>query len=559
MTLDRPWKRPGAFAYARARLRGILRPPVTVTAASGRMTKDADVPVVMRDGVRLRVNVYRPDGPGPFPVLLCAHPYGKDASLPRATRRGWRPDPQYRIMRQPVRVSFSSETGWEGPDPSWWTQQGYVVVNADLRGAGTSEGSGSLMSLQEGEDVYDLIEWAGAQPWSTGRVGMIGVSYLAMSQYRAASLRPPSLKAICPWEGFTDAYRDFFTPGGVVERGFSRVWETVMRRTDRLADDLARERHLHPLRDEWWQALVPELERIEVPMLVCTSFSDGDLHSRGSFRAFERAASSEKSAWSHRAGKWATFYSDEARQVQRDFFDRHLRERDVPPPPRLRLEVHEAADVVVEVREEQEWPLARTAWTPLHLGDQGTLATAIPEVSGSSRFRTRRQGLAFTYVFEEDTELTGPMALDVWVSVPDGGDVSLFAGVEKWSGRRYVPFEGSYGYGRDRVALGWQRAALRELDGAQSTPYAPVHALLREEPLAPGEIVPVRISLGPSATLFRAGESLRLVIAGRPLAPRNPLSGQFPAWYAPSRGSVCTVHWGQGAPSRLLVPVIPGR
>lgn len=557
MTLDRPWKRPGALAYARARLRGILRPPVTITPASQRMTKDADVPVVMRDGVRLRANVYRPEGTGPFPVLLCAHPYGKDASLPRPARRGWRPDPQYRIMRQPVPVSFSSETGWEGPDPSWWTQQGYVVVNADLRGAGTSEGAGSLMSQQEGEDVFDLIEWAGVQPWSTGRVGMIGVSYLAMSQYRAATMHPPSLHAICPWEGFTDAYRDFFTPGGIVERGFSRVWETAMRLTDRLADDLAVERHRHPLRDGWWQSLVPDLERIEVPMLVCTSFSDGDLHSRGSFRAFARAGSAEKSAWTHRAGKWATFYSDEARDLQRDFFDRHLKGRDVPPPPRLRLEVRESADVVVDVREEHEWPLARTAWTPLHLGGDGLLAAGRPDAPGSARFRTRREGIAFTHTFDADTEVTGPMALDVWVSVTGATDVSLFVGVEKWRGRRYVPFEGSYGYGRDRVALGWQRAALREVDAAQSAPYAPVHVLRTEQPLEPGKVVPVRIALGPSATLFRAGESLRLLLAGRPLTPRNPLSGQFPAWYAPSRRGVCTVHWGPSTASRLLVPVIP--
>ena len=557
MTLDRPWRRPGALAYARARVRSILRPPVTVTAPSRAMIKETDVPVEMRDGIRLRVNVYKPEGAGPFPVLVCAHPYGKDASLPRRTRRGWRPDPQYRIMRQPVPVSFSAETGWEGPDPCWWTEQGYVVVNADLRGAGHSEGTGSLMSRQEGEDVYDLVEWAGAQPWSTGRVGMIGVSYLAMSQYRAAAMRAPSLRAICPWEGFTDAYRDFFTPGGVVERGFSRVWETVMRHTDRLADDLASERRRHPLRDAWWEARVPEIADIEVPMLVCTSFSDGNLHSRGSFRAFERAASVERTAWTHRGGKWATFYSDEARAVQRAFFDRHLRGADVPPPPRVRLEVRESADVVAETRDEHEWPLARTEWTPLHLGDTGSLTAAAAAAAGSARFRTRREGLSFAHVLDADTELTGPMALDLWVSTDSGGDVSLFAGVEKWSAGRWVPFEGSYGYGRDRVALGWQRAALRELDAAQSTPYAPVHTLRREEPLGPGEIVPVRIALGPSSTLFRAGDTLRLVIAGRPLAPRNPLTGHFPAWYAPSPRGVCTVHWGPDRPARLLVPVIP--
>ena len=112
----------------------------------------------------------------------------------------------------------------EAPDPAWWAAQGYAVVNCDLRGAGTSEGSAGLLSDQEGEDVYDLVEWAAAQPWSTGAVGMMGVSYLAMSQWKAAALQPPGLKAICPWEGFTDAYRDLMRPGGIRENGFVTLW-----------------------------------------------------------------------------------------------------------------------------------------------------------------------------------------------------------------------------------------------------------------------------------------------------------------------------------------------
>ncbi len=82
------------------------------------------------------------------------------------------------------------------------------MVNADLRAAGRSEGQASLLSDQEGQDVHDLVEWAGAQPWSTGRVGLLGVSYLAISQYKAAARRPSHLRAICPCEGFTDTYQD---------------------------------------------------------------------------------------------------------------------------------------------------------------------------------------------------------------------------------------------------------------------------------------------------------------------------------------------------------------
>ena len=187
-----------------------------------------DLPVVVRDGITLRVNVVLPSGGGRFPVLMSAHPYGKD-NLPQRRGRRYRVSVQYRLLRQTGRVRFSSLTGWEAPDPAWWAAQGYAVVNCDLRGAGTSEGSASLLSDQEGADVHDLIGWAAAQPWSTGVVGMLGVSYLAISQWKAAALRPPGLKAICPWEGFTDAYRDLLRPGGIREDGFVRLWSRGLR------------------------------------------------------------------------------------------------------------------------------------------------------------------------------------------------------------------------------------------------------------------------------------------------------------------------------------------
>jgi predicted acyl esterase len=309
-TLDRPWRRPGALRYALGRLAGILRPPVTLEAppADG-LVIDRDVPVPVRDGTILRVNVHRPSGDTPAPVLLSAHPYGKDNVPARSGGRARIPL-QYRMMRQPARVRHSVLTGWEAPDPVWWVAHGYVVINADLRGAGTSDGVGDLLSDQEAEDVHDLIEWAGVQPWSSGKVGMLGVSYLAISQYKAAALRPPHLAAICPWEGMTDAYRDLMRPGGLLEDGFARLWASRTKKVARLASDVGAQQRAHPLRDEWWDSLTPELAKIEVPMLVCASFSDNNLHSRGSFRAFEQASSPDRFAFTHRGGKWATFYSE---------------------------------------------------------------------------------------------------------------------------------------------------------------------------------------------------------------------------------------------------------
>ncbi|BBX85161.1 CocE/NonD family hydrolase [Mycolicibacterium aubagnense] len=553
---DRPWKRAGAVRYAAARIRGIVRPPVQVSRPP-ELLIEHNVAVRVRDGVTLRVNVYRPPGDGPFPVILSAHPYGKD-KLPTRVWGRWRFSSQYRILRQPHAVRFSALTSWEAPDPAWWVARGYAVVNADLRGAGTSGGIGALFSDQEGRDVYDIIEWAGAQPWSDGNVGMLGVSYLAMSQYKAAALHPPSLKAICPWEGLTDAYRDLFTPGGIVENGFSRIWQTAVRRGMRCAEDLGTQRKAHPLRDQWWQSMVPDLAKIEVPMLVCASFSDNNLHSRGSFRAFENVSSTDKFMYTHRGGKWATFYSDDAPQAQLGFFDRYLKHREVPKPPVVRLEVRERGDVIAQVRTEQEWPLPQTEWRSLYLADGGVLTTAPVAVDGSVTFHTRRRAAAFTVGVRGDLELTGPMSLDLWVSVDGADDVGLFVGVEKWVGNQWIPFEGSYGFGRDRIATGWQRASLRELDPVHGTPVAPIHTFLRPQPLEPGQIVPVRVALGPSATIFRAGEQLRLIVAGRPLAPRNPLFGGFPGWYVSGRPALCTLHWGADRPALLRVPAIPG-
>jgi len=553
--LDRPWRRPGAARYAFGRLAMLLHPPVEVyEPAEGSLSVRRDVPVAVRDGTTLRVNVVLPPGDGPFPVLMSAHPYGKDI-LPKRRGHHHRVLLQYRLLRQTGRVRFSSLTGWEAPDPAWWAGQGYAMVNCDVRGAGTSEGTARLFSDQEGQDIHDLIEWAGAQPWSTGAVGMLGVSYLAISQWKAASFQPPSLKAICPWEGFTDAYRDLLFPGGIRENGFVKEWSHGLKAA-RLAYRIIDEQQRHPLRDEWWRVLAPALEKITVPALICGSFSDNNLHSRGSFRGWQGISSTDRFLYTHRSGKWASFYASDARDTQLRFFDRYVRGRDLPVPPRIRLEVRESRDVITGVREEAAWPLERTEWKQLYLTGTG-LSPAPVSADGHITFNMRSRGACWEWPVTEDMEITGPMALRLWAETHEADDVNLFVGVEKWRGRSYVPFEGSYGFGRDRITTGWLKASLRALDERSSREFEPVPACTNREPLAPGQVVQADIALGPSATYFRAGETLRLVVAGRWLWPWNPLTGQFPAEYEKSPRGRCTLHWGAQRQARLLVPVIP--
>lgn len=553
---DTPWRRPGRLAYAHRRVAAFLHPPVSVYEMGADVRKDTDIAVRMPDGVALRLNLFRPaDATGPLPVLLSAHPYGKDA-VPKRKGRRWTLNPQFRVMYQSAPLRISDQTSWEAPDPVWWAQHGYAVVNLDTRGGGRSEGRGDLFSDQEADDIAHVIAWAAAQPWCDGNVGMLGVSYLAISQYKVAALAPPALKAICPWEGLTDAYRDFFTPGGVVEDGFARIWLFLSSRVARLQTDLAAERRRHPLRDGWWEALTPDLARIAIPILACTSFSDANLHSVGSMRAFQRVASVHRHAYTHRGPKWATFYGAEARAHQLAFFDRHLRGRDDVELPPLRLEVRDRRDRIVEVRAEREWPLARTSWEQLYLGTDGRLVDAEP-TAGAVSFRLGRGAATFDYRFARDTELTGPMSLRLRVSTAGAADPRLFVGVEKRSNGAAVPFEGSYGYGRDRVAQGRLRLALRAPDLEHSTPHQPEHTFRTPEPVRDGEELDVTIPLSPSATLFRAGDELRLIVAGRYLEPRNPWFGHFPAHYQPSRRGTATLSWGPGVAAALEVPVIP--
>ena len=245
----------------------------------------------------------------------------------------------------------------------------------------------------------------------------------------------------------------------------------MLRRTARLAYSLLEMQRVHPTRDDFWRSLVPDLAAIRVPMLVCGSFSDNNLHSRGSIRAFTDAGSTHARLYTHRGGKWATFYSEPARAEQLAFLRAALDGR--ADTRSVRLEVREDRDTVTAVREESEWPLARTRWRRLYLAGPGVLSTEAPSASGVVTFKTRSRAAAFTWIVRDDIELTGPMAVRLWLDLHGCDDANLFVGVEKWRDGKFVPFEGSYGYGRDRVTTGWQRVALR---AAGSRPVATVGA-----------------------------------------------------------------------------------
>jgi uncharacterized protein len=551
----RPDEGPG-LRYALERLRRIAFPMVKTTRPAEGIIFDRNVGVTLRDGTTLRANLFRPANEGRFPVLISAHPYGKDV-LPRSTPFGYLPLTRYRFMRQPDPISFSAYTTFEAPDPSYWVPRGYVVVNLDLRGFGTSDGIGALLSDQEATDYAEVIEWAGMQPWSTGKVGLFGVSYLAISQWKAAALQPKALAAICPWEGFTDVYRDVAYPGGIREDGFIPFWANMTERAGRVSRSLRQEQLHRPCLDDFWRSCAPNLERIVAPALICASFSDQGLHSRGSFEAFRRIQSKYRYLYTHRGGKWSTFYSPEALAVQSRFFDCFLKgeENGMRDSPPVRLEVRSSGATVHEVRQESAWPLPAVRWTQLHLGP-GVLSESPPADPSEFRFEAGSGRATFRLPVAADFELSGPMKLRLFAELEGCSDANLFVAVRKEVDGQHVNFEGPYGFGCDPVSKGWQRVGLRRIDEALSEPHRPVRSFDVEEPLSPGQIVPIDIEMLPSSTLFRRGETLRLDVQGHWFWRRNPFFGSFPPDFQPSPAGTIVLHTGGAYAAHLLVPLI---
>lgn len=561
--------RDGSWSRALSTLRRLVRPQITITDPPEGATVDWDVPIPMRDGVRLRANVFRPDDGARHPVLLCAHPYGKD-DLPvhHKTRHGYRPSAQYHLMRS-APVTHSAWASWESPDPGHWVPKGYVVVNVDLRGWGTSEGEPGIFSEQEGLDIHDAIEWAAAQPWSTGRIATAGVSYLAISQWMAAATRPPHLAAICPWEGFTDLYRDFARPGGILETGFLTVWSTVTKKRSHGRIDLRDEVTKRPWFDDWYAARNRDIEAIEVPALICGSFSDHNLHSRGSFEGFRRIASSQKWLYTHRGPKWQTYYAPEALAVQQRFFDHVLKGEDtgITEEPAVRIEIREDRTTIADVRHAADWPPPEVAWRTLRLRageDRGSGALLDDDSAGAAGADAATVSIAgtgapacFTHRFDRDTDVVGPMLVTLTLSLDGADDFPVLVGVRKFRDGREVPFEGSYGFQGDLVTHGMLLVSHRAEDPDRSLPHQPFHPHTRPEPLAPGDEARLRIGLLPSATRFRAGDELRLDIQGHWFHDRDPVHGQFPVGYRTDATGTCTLHLGSDDEASLALPVLP--
>lgn len=515
---------------------------------------ERNVSVSMRDGVQLLVDVLRPANATRLPVILTYSPYGKHSRKSvDMFDQSKNADPGMRSDQ------LSSYTVWEGPDPLVWCRAGFVVVNADSRGSWGSQGTLTFFSAQEGQDGYDLVEWCAGQPWSNGRVGMSGVSYLASSQWGVAATRPPSLKAINPWEGASDQYRDRSMHGGIQETRFRTWWLETTSYSRTRVEDVVEMASRHPFFDRYWEDRAPDLSKIEVPVYAVVGWGDQGIHTRGTIEGYKQASSADKWLEVHARLKWPYFYREESVRRQQEFFRAYLTEDGAAfDRPNVSIEVRERPERS-ETRVERSWPIDDLVATDLYLDvDSGALGPEIPKGAHGS-YDSETGSLVFDHRFEADTEITGSMALTLWVQTDEAEDIDLFVAIEKLDadGNR-VPFSYQSMFADGPLALGWLRASHRELDPERSTETQPWHPHRRPLPVEHGVPVEVAVEILPSSTLFRAGETLRLVVQGREVYPFHEETVATEHQRTLNRGAHI-VHSGGERASRLTVPVIPPR
>ncbi len=562
--------------------------------------------IEMDDGLVLRADVFRPIADGSYPVILTYGVYAKGLSYQEGYPHQW--NQMVEDHPEILEGSTNKYQNWEVTDPERWIPHGYVVIRVDSRGAGWSPGLMDTNSARENDDLYQCIEWAGTQPWSNGKVGMLGISYYASNQWRVAVKHPPHLAAIIPWEGQNDRYRDSGYHGGILSQ-FQELWakhqvvniqyglgdrakknpntgESVAGPVTLSMEELARNRvnpfealKQHPFDDAWQRERSADLSKVEVPVLSCANWGGQGIHPRGNFNGFVEAASKQKWLEVHGESHWSLFSSGYGLALQKKFFDYFLKGVDNgwEKTPPVTLNVRHPSEKFV-LRYENEWPLARTQWTKFYLDPVNkTLATTPVATQGKIEYEALGDGVTFWMAPTEcDTEITGPMAAKLFVSSStQDADVFLIVRVFDPQGKE-LTFMGSTDPNTP-IANGWLRVSHRRLDPKRTKPYRPYHPHDRVEPLTPGEVYECDIEIVSSCIVVPKGWRVALSVRGKDYEYTGELSEFAKKFHYATRGTGgmthndpdnrprdvfsgnVTLHAGGARESYVLLPIIPAK
>jgi len=544
--------------------------------------------ITMDDGVKLAATLTFPslDGkapaPGRFPVVLSMTPYGRDG-----------------ICGCGVPGDFAT--------------RGFVSAVADVRGTGGSQGNldQNYFSPREARDGYELVEYLGTQPWSTGKVGMSGGSYVGITQYKTAETQPPHLAAIAPDVSLADIYDDAFAPGGIMSLSFdtqylavqggpglvtpntdpSMVPGTITAKGQQATGrPIALDYLANPFEDRfyWDRSPITDVSNIRVPVFV----EDGwrDAFEAGDIRMFEALEGRRGTPTylnvgpcTHKGCGAPLAPTDdppgvdnvEAQEIR---FDQHyLMGLDVPLPPRVRLYDQQAGRYLNTTA----WPPPETSFERWYASGPGELAARRPAAGTASYFANPAAGFSMaldeqgtvaitpyvpadqrledgqgltwrTDAVTRPLTLSGLLALHL-VAASSATNTDWFAKVSD------VAPDGS----ESIVSEGQLRASLRALS-SDSTVVEPLHPLTTPEPLVPGRFYDFDIAIAPTTYTFVPGHrvQLRLTSGNLPnalpgtlaLDPSDPAASPF----TPLPPATNTVRFGGRDGTSVLLPVYGG-
>jgi uncharacterized protein len=571
---------------------------------------EVDVPVPMSDGVALATNVWRPEGPGPFPVLLVRTPYGKDDA-------GMYGNPKL-------------------PDVFALVAAGYAVVAQDVRGTSRSPGT-FVPNAHEGSDGVDTLAWLAGQPWCDGAVGMWGGSYMGFTQWQAAVRGAPALRAIAPVMSSADLYgAPWYSPGGALSQDAVLTWGTLAAlRTLRrdggdpadarallaglsdsrllhdpfpVADRGALTRHLpwvgevldHPERDAFWQdvAAIDACAGITVPALHIGGWYDvfiGEtVRSYTMMRLLGGSAAARDGQrlivgpWCHADGADLGTFPDRSFGLDGSiraaditgahlrFFDRWVRGRTDTPDDGHRVRIFVMG--VDRWRDEVDWPLPDTRYTEFFLAGGGRATTAAgdgvltrdaPPVDTVDTFRydPRRPvpTLGGTVLAAAPGAYPGPAdqaAVEARADVLCFTSAVLDRPVEVTGHVTLVLHVSSSASDTDftskLVDVQPDGRAILLCEGIQRARYR--ESLTEPTLLTPGTVYELTIDLRVTSNVFLPGHRIRLEVSSSnfPRYDRNTNTGGTIATDGEDDLAVAVnrVHHGPAHPSRLILPLI---
>jgi len=493
-----------------------------------------DVEIIVRDGARLYIDIYRPANvEAKMPAILSWSFYGKKYSaldmLPMCVWKCCVPD-----------SDLSGLEKFEGLDPQVWCPKGYAIISVDTRGAGNSDGQISVMGKQDAEDGHDVVEAVAKMDWCNGSVGMAGNSALAISQWFVASQQPPSLKAIAPWEGSSDIYREQFCRGGWFQMSnFDLIAKAIVRGPlNSGLEDFEEMYRRSNVSNAFWEDKRADMKRIKCPVYIRGS-DVSTIHPLGAVRAWMEISSSE--IWIQWGSKqeWYELYS--VRQSTDElslFFDRYLKgvKNDWEKTPRVRWSAlqfgdREAIDDIVL----EDFPPPSTTYRQFYLR-KGRLTTQLPEYEKVSYDSEKFESIAeFTHTFEKPVRLIGLPKAILYMSCDAKDDFTTFIIISKKdkNGKLLmhlnfpsaaapiksideIPLKDQSSTNLHLGSVGILRASHREIDALKSFhPQFPFHPHRRQQKVPPGTIVRLEIGIFPMGVDYDAGEVISVQVGLR--------------------------------------------